>query len=138
MKLSKDEIATLRESFAELKPQLEDASVAFYKRLFAIAPDLETLFRADIENQGMRFMTAVGTILEQLENQGEAEDILKRLGEGHAAMGIKAEHFAPMRQALLETFAEILGDRFTTPRERAWGKAYDRIASGMISATKDT
>ena len=134
MALTPAEIAMLRESFSELSPELEEASVAFYQRLFAIAPELAPLFRTDIENQGMRFMSAVGTILDRLDDPEDTDGFLLRLGEGHAALGIKPEHFLPMRAALIETFRETLGDRFTAERAAAWRKAYDLIASGMLAA----
>lgn len=134
MRLTPAEIAMLRESFAELHPELDEASVGFYQRLFAIAPELGPLFRTDIHDQGMRFMSAVGTILDRLEAEGDADGMLQRLGEGHAAIGVRPEHFVPMRAALLETFRETLGDRFTPQRAAAWRKAFDLIASGMLAS----
>lgn len=134
MALAQQEIALLRGSFEALRPELDEASQAFYRRLFAIAPELETMFRTDIENQGMRFMSAVSMILERLERKGEAEQEIERLGEGHAALGVQAGHYAPMRTALIETFDEVLGPTFTDEHARAWGKAYDEIAAGMIAA----
>lgn len=134
MALDETEIALLRESYKAMTPRLEDASVFFYERLFAIAPELRPMFRDEIPNQGMRFMTAVGTILERLDAPGGASDTLARLGQGHAALGVEPGHFAPMRTALLETFRETLGPGFTERHAAAWGRAYDEIAAAMVRA----
>ena len=134
MALDQQEIRLVRESFEDLRPELEDASVAFYERFFARAPELRGLFRTDIEDQGMRFMSAVGTILDSLDRPAEAGTTVERLGEGHAALGVRPEHFAPMRAALIDTFRQTLGSRFTEAHAAAWGKAFDEIAAGMVAA----
>lgn len=129
-----DDIALLRQSFEALRPRLDEASPAFYRRLFTHAPHLMPMFRTDIENQGMRFMTAISVILDKLGREGHAAAEIERLGHGHALLGVEPNHYAPMRTALIETFAEILGPSFTTRHADAWGRAYDRIAAGMIAA----
>ena len=133
MAVSKREIGLLRESFDAIRPEIEDASVAFYERFFARAPELRSFFRTDIEDQGMRFMSAVGTILDRFGDPEAAGETITRLGEGHAALGVQPEHFQPMRAALIETFEHVLGDRFTDAHAAAWGKAFDEIAAGMIA-----
>lgn len=134
MALTSEETRLLRQTFEAIRPDLEDASVAFYERLFQRAPHLEEMFRSDIANQGMRFMSAVGLIIDRLESGREASPHLRRLGEGHAALGVEPEHFDPMRDALIETFRVRLGDRFPPEAADAWRKAYDEIAAAMIAA----
>ena len=133
MPMSKQEIGLLRDSFDALRPDLEDASVIFYNRFFARAPELRSFFRTDVEDQGMRFMSAVGTILDRFGDPDGAGETITRLGEGHAALGVQPGHFPPMREALIETFGQMLGERFTDAHAAAWGKAFDEIASGMIA-----
>lgn len=134
MALTAQETRLLRETFEAIRPDLEDASVAFYQRLFERAPDLQDLFRSDIANQGMRFMSAVGLIIDRMETGREATNQLRRLGTGHAALGVKPEHFDPMRDALIDTFRARLGERFTPEAAAAWCRAYDEIAAAMIAA----
>lgn len=134
MSLDDRQIALVRESFEEMKPNLEDASVAFYERLFEIEPRLRPLFRDNIHDQGMRFMAAVGTILDQLDEPGGGTETTTRLGEGHAALGIRPGDFKPMRIALIDTFRSTLGARFTEDHAEAWGRAYDEIADAMVRA----
>lgn len=133
MAVSKREIVLLRESFDALGPDIEDASITFYERFFARAPELRSFFRTDVEDQGMRFMSAVGTILDRFDAPTGAGETITRLGEGHAALGVQPDHFAPMREALIETFVQMLGERFTDAHAAAWAKAFDEIAGGMIA-----
>ncbi|HUF56582.1 MAG TPA: globin domain-containing protein [Thermohalobaculum sp.] len=133
MALSEREVLLLRESFDALGPDLEDASVTFYARFFARAPELRGFFRTDLQDQGMRFMSAVGTILDRFGAPDGAGETIARLGEGHAALGVRPDDFKPMRAALIETFGHMLGERFTDAHAAAWGKAFDEIAGGMIA-----
>lgn len=135
MPLTPEDTRLLTETFL-LLPEVEEVSVAFYERLFLRAPQLRPMFRDDIANQGMRFMTAVRTIVGRLEARGEAADHLARLGRDHAALGVRPEHFEPMREALIETFRATLGDAFTPAAEVAWCRAYDEIAAAMIAEGK--
>ena len=51
MTLTTAKIDLIRDSFARLQPHVETASALFYDRLFKIAPDVRTLFRADMAGQ---------------------------------------------------------------------------------------
>jgi hemoglobin-like flavoprotein len=132
MNLTATQIALIRESFHLLKPNVEDASTLFYDRLFETAPDLRPLFRGDIAGQGMRFMSTLGVILDQLDDPHALRPYVERLAQGHAAYGVKPEHFRPMGQALIQTMRETLGDRFPKGADIAWEAAYDHLAEKMI------
>jgi len=132
MALTKAQVDLIRESFALLKPDVQTASEVFYERLFEIAPQVRPLFRGDIAGQGMKFMTTLGLIVDDIDNPVVLEPYLRQLAEGHAAYGVKPEHYAPMRQALIETIRETLGERFSAEAEAAWEAAYDHLADAMI------
>lgn len=132
-KLTRKQVAEIRASFNELQPKVLEASEIFYRRLFEIAPELRQLFRADIEGQGMRFMTALGAILDHIDNPKELTPHLLRLAQGHSAYGVAPAHFRPMGQALIWTMREVLGDDLSESAELAWQRAYDRLADEMIA-----
>jgi hemoglobin-like flavoprotein len=133
MTLTTAKIDLIRDSFAHLQPHVETASALFYDRLFEIAPNVRTLFRADMAGQGMRFMSTLGVILQDLDDPEALGPYLERLAIGHAAYGVRPEHFRPMGQALIETMRETLGPAFTEEAVAAWEAAYDHIASQMIA-----
>ena len=122
-------------------PRMLEASDQFYARLFAIAPELRALFRADLGGQGMRFMGALGAILEHIDNPGMLRPYLRLLAEGHAAYGVEPDHFRPMGQALVETMREVLGagpgGGLSAEAEQAWRLAYDSIAAEMVALARE-
>ena len=136
MTLTSAQISLIRDSFHLLPQEREAASELFYTRLFAIAPELRKMFRSDMTGQGMRFMSTLGVIVQHLDDPETLHPDLERLAQGHAAYGIKAEHFRPMGQALIETMREILGERFPKGADTAWEAAYDHLAQEMVQLTE--
>lgn len=122
----------IRESFETLRQRLEPASMSFYEALFRRAPDLRSMFRDDLAGQGMRFMTTLGTIIGNIEDPEALGDRFAELGRGHALMGVRAAHFAPMGEALMETLREEMGADFTPELEAAWRAAYDELAARIV------
>lgn len=134
MKLSQEELAEIRTSMAALKAKIEPASTSFYEKLFVIAPEIRGMFRADISEQGMRFMSTLALIVDCIDHEDELNPKIDRLAEGHAAYGVKPEHFEPMGRALMETMEAELGDKLTSAQKAAWRQAYAVIAHKMIEA----
>jgi len=132
MPLTGREIALIRESYAMLEPRIEDASVIFYEKLFEVAPELRGMFRGDIGEQGMKLMTAITAIIQLLDAPDELRGRLRRLGQGHAALGVAYEHFQPFGTALGLTLDEVLGARLSADAACAWKHAYAEIAVGLL------
>jgi len=132
MDLTLAEIALMRESFTLLKADAQAASEIFYDRLFEIAPEVRSMFRSDMAGQGMRFISTLGLILQEIDNPENLEPYLRDLARGHAAYGVKPEHFRPMGEALVRTMQETLGERFPEGADAAWIAAYDDLASEMV------
>ena len=132
MTLTTAQIELIRDSFHRLQPDAEVAEM-FYDRLFEIAPELRSMFRSDMTGQGMRFMSTLAVIVENLDNPQALHPYLERLAEGHAAYGVKAEHFQPMGQALIQTMQETMGEAFPEGADAAWAAAYDHLAREMIA-----
>jgi nitric oxide dioxygenase len=132
MTLTTAQIALIRDSFHRLQPDVETASELFYDRLFEIAPELRAMFRSDMTGQGMRFMSTLGIIVQHLDDPQALRPHLEHLAQGHAAFGVKREHFHPMGQALIRTMREILGENFPAGADAAWEAAYDDLAREMV------
>ena len=132
MRLTEQEIALLRESFDLLQNEEQEASQRFYDRLFEIAPEVRPMFPPDMTEQGMKFMSTLGVILDHLGHPAALEPYLDNLAKGHAAYGVRPEHFRPMGQALVDTMRETLRDEFPEGAGAAWHAAYDQFALEMI------
>ncbi|MGB5336831.1 MAG: globin, partial [Woeseiaceae bacterium] len=59
-------------------------------------------------------------------------DRLTDLGSLHASLGISAENFETMEEALIDTLKYQLGEGFSPELEMVWRKAYADISSKMI------
>ena len=131
MNLTTAQIELIRDSFHRLTPDAEVAEM-FYNRLFEIAPELRSMFRSDMTGQGMRFIRTLRVIVQNLDEPEALHHYLETLAEGHAAYGVKPEHFHPMGQALIWTMRQAMGEEFPEGADIAWEAAYDGLARKMI------
>ena len=133
MPLTQNELAIVRRSFQDAMVMREPFQLDFYEAFFRRAPEARKMFREDISGQGMRFMTTLRTIVDNLDTEDLSEN-LADLGHAHSALGVQVEHFGPMREALVETLARTLGDAWHDEIGDAWRKAFDEMAEAMIAA----
>ncbi len=136
MSISQDEIRMVQDSLSRLRHDFDARSMVFYQSLFSRAPELRVLFRDDLAGQGMKFMSTLDVIVKKLDHEEELIGRYKGLGEMHAAIGIKREHFVPMEEALIDTMRDALGDDFTPELETAWRRAYAVVSGNMIRRGK--
>lgn len=132
MPLTEEQIGLVQDSFCLIRDELEPRSEALYTRLFRLNPALRKLFRGDIADQAMHYMTALGVIV---DNLGEGDVLMERyteLAEQHTMVGITRPDFETMGEALIETLRENLGDAFPPEVEEAWTLAYRELAEEMI------
>ena len=134
MQLKADEIARIRATMEELKEHREPAGTSFYENLFRISPELRPMFREDMTGQGMKFLSTLAVIVDTIGDEARLDPKLDELGRDHAALGVRAEHYAPMREALMATMKQYLGGDFTPEVEAAWERAYGQIAGRMLAA----
>lgn len=137
MHLNPDQITAIRESLKWLMPEVERASREFYKDLFRRDPSLREMFRDDLEGQGMRFMTAISVIVDNLDNPERLDREVDLLARGHAAFQIRNMDYHTMEEALIDTFRYALGARFTRDMQLAWRSAFQQISEAMMAAGQD-
>jgi hemoglobin-like flavoprotein len=133
MSVTPEHIAIIRESLPRVRERLAPASAVFYDNLFALAPELRALFRGDMASQGMRFMSTLATIADVLGDPEALDAELDELADAHARLGVRAEHFAPMGEALMLTLGQTMGRDFTPEEQAAWRAAYDHFAAEMVA-----
>jgi len=131
MNLTDEQIEIIRDSYKRIVPEIERVSGKFYADLFGRVPEVRPLFRDDVSEQGMRFMSAIGVIVENLDDAAAMDAEVDRLAAGHAAFQIKPAWFREMQEALIDTFAHALGARFTNEVELAWRAAFEQICDRM-------
>lgn len=132
MHLTPEQTSAIRVSYALLSPEAERLSDRFYRDLFDRMPKLRAFFPDDMQSQGMRFMAAIGFLVDNLDDEEQMNHRLKLLAQGHAPFKLRPEAYREMQEALIDTIAEALGAKFTNDIELAWRSAFDQICDAMI------
>ncbi len=134
MSLTPHQVVLVQSSFATVQLMTATAAELFYKRLFEIEPAAATLFKSDMRHQGRRFMEVLAVAVGSLSSMSTLVPIVQRLGLRHANLGVRAEHYDSVQQALLWTLAMILQDEYTDEVRSAWATAYAMLAGIMKEA----
>lgn len=132
MSLTDNQIARVQSSFENLRGAQLPPTAEFYETLFRLAPEYRSLFRDDLEGQGMKFMSTLAVIVDDLDDPEKLDARFRELGQAHAALGITSKHFLPMEEALMESLRGRLGDVFDADTEAAWRAAYGEVAKSII------
>ncbi|WP_052889633.1 globin family protein [Thermogemmatispora carboxidivorans] len=125
----------LKESFGLIAPQKEAFARQFYERLFATYPQTRPLFaNTDMRRQEGALMATLAAVVAGVERGENLGPVLHKLGERHYRYGVQPEHYPLVGQALIATFVDFLGPRFTPAMQDAWVQAFEVISSQMIAA----
>lgn len=134
MDLTQTDIALIRKSIERLtdpRTGRDPFGREFYGALFEEAPETKALFREDLSEQGMRFLSTLRLIAEALDAPETLSDHMTRLAEGHRAYGVRPEHYAPMGRALRRALKQALGERYDGETDAAWDRAYQAMSQKM-------
>ncbi|RCK56456.1 hypothetical protein Cantr_05329 [Candida viswanathii] len=104
----------------------------FYFNLLSKDPELEKLFPS-IKHQAVSFAGILTFTISQLENLSNLDEFLLKLGKLHARiLNIEAPQFELMGEALIQTFQERFGKKFTKELENLWIKLYLYLANSLL------
>lgn len=117
-----------------VEPIAEQAAELFYNRLFEQNPDIKTMFKSDMKEQGRKLMKTLKIAVSTLNNIEQLIPVVEKLGKGHVGYGVQPKHYDAVGEALMWTLAQGLGEAFTPEAEDAWGAIYDTLAATMIHA----
>jgi hemoglobin-like flavoprotein len=130
--MTPDQIKAIQDSFARVAPMSEQAAALFYERLFEIAPNVKSLFRGDMKEQGRKLMATLAVVVNGLRNLESVLPAASALAKRHVDYGVKAADYAPVGAALLWTLEKGLGAQWTPELGAAWGSAYTILSEYMI------
>ncbi len=128
-------VNVLAESFDLVVPQKEAFAEAFYNRLFILYPQTSVLFKdTDMKRQQASLVAALALVISSLQksNTDQLASVLEGLGQRHVGYGVKPEHYPLVGDVLLKTFADFLGNKWTTELNDAWSDAYTAIVGLML------
>jgi hemoglobin-like flavoprotein len=126
-------------TFARLAVMPEVTGALFYERLFAANPSFRPLFKDDMRIQGLKLMTMLATVVYNLREPGQVlpaiRDLAVRHAEfRHAEYSVKLADYDALREALLWTLEQALGEDITPAVREAWTVCYDELAGEMKAA----
>ncbi len=127
----------VRSSWAELEPAADAVAARFYRELFALDPQLESLFKGDMASQGRKLMEMIGTAVSLLDKPEELVPAVQALGRRHEGYGVRDRDYTTVGEALLNTLRGELGDAFDEFTQAAWRAVYQLIADNMMEAAAE-
>lgn len=131
--MTPDQVKLVQLSFSKVAPISDQAAVMFYDRLFEIAPQVKSMFPADMAEQRRKLMTMLAAVVNGLGNLEAIMPAASALAKRHVSYGAQAEHYPIVGAALLWTLEKGLGDGWTDEVAEAWTTAYGTLSGFMIS-----
>jgi hemoglobin-like flavoprotein len=124
----------VRSTFARLAVIPEVSGALFYERLFAASPGVRSLFKNDMRIQGVKLMSMLAMVVYSLPEPGPVLPAIRDLAVRHVEYGVKLADYDAMREALLWTLEQALGEEFTPASREAWSVCYEELAGEMKAA----
>lgn len=121
-------------TFAKLAVMPEVAGALFYERLFAANPSFRPLFKNNMRVQGLKLMTMLAMVVYNLPEDDQVSPAIRDLAARHVEYGVKLADYDALREALLWTVAQALGEDITPAVREAWTVCYDELAGEMKEA----
>ena len=121
-------------TFARLAVMPEVAGALFYERLFTTNPGFRPLFKNDMRIQGVKLMTMLAMVVYNLPQPDQVSIAIRDLAVRHAEYGVKLDDYDALREALVWTLEQALGEDLTPAAREAWTVCYDELADEMKAA----
>ncbi len=128
------DIKRIRRTWAKAASDPVSMTRYFYTRLFEIAPDVEPLFKSDMDAQGQKLAETLAFVVDHIDDPETLLPAARDLAIRHVSYGAQAPHYDAVGAALLQTFQDLLGDAFTADDHGAWASAYGGLADHMIAS----
>jgi hemoglobin-like flavoprotein len=141
------QIKTVHESFQKLIPIVSEVGEAFYAKLFEIAPETRELFSHAFGNRGNKAQVISEVVNRHLRSmltrsvtntRVAISPAMRELGRRHVQYNITPVHFAKMKEALIWTLEQKLGDDFPPEVNEVWSSAFDNVALMMQQAITES
>ena len=121
----------LQSSLDLIMADTESFSGRFYDKVFAAAPSIRALFKNDMAMQGRMLTHMLIGIVYSLSRPEHLVLGLKTLGKSHQKYGVRPEHYPIVKEALLETIEEQMGENSSDKVRDAWSQALDLVTNAM-------
>nr|P28010.1 RecName: Full=Leghemoglobin [Medicago sativa]AAB48005.1 leghemoglobin [Medicago sativa] len=145
MGFTADQEALVNSSWESFKQNLPGYSVFFYTTILEKAPAAKGMFSFLKDSAGVQDSPQLQAHAEkvfgmvrdsavQLRATGEVVLGDATLGSIHIQKGVVDPHFVVVKEALLKTIKEAVGDKWSEELSTSWEVAYDGLASAIKKA----
>ena len=135
--MTPEQAVLVKNSWALVMPISDKAAELFYGKLFELDPELKSLFKGNMTDQGRKLMAMINTAVNGLDKLEAIVPAVEQLGVRHVAYGVKDKDYDTVGAALLWTLNAGLGDAFTPEVEEAWTVTYSVLANTMKAAAAE-
>ncbi|OVA17919.1 Globin [Macleaya cordata] len=147
MDFTEQQEALVKDSWEIMKQNIPELSLQFFTTILEIAPAAKGMFsflkdsdeipenNPKLKAHAVKVFKMTCESAVQLREKGEvviAENTLKNLGSVHLHKGVIDAHFEVVKEALLRTIEEGVGEeKWSEEMGSAWGEAYDHLAAAI-------
>src|SRR4051812_2661304 len=110
----------VRESYRQLAPTMCRVTQVFYDRLFQLHPEVRSLFKIDMTQQGQHLAAALALIVVNLPVPDALEGPVRELGGHHVWVGVRAEHYPIRKDIMLSSLATVAAGCWTDALAADW------------------
>jgi hemoglobin-like flavoprotein len=135
--MTPEQLVLVKESWAKVVPIAETAAELFYAKLFELDPELKSMFKGDMTEQGRKLMAMINTAVNALDKLESIVPAVQDLGVRHVEYGVKDKDYDTVAEALIWTLGQGLGDDFTDDVKEAWVITYTVLADTMKAAAAE-
>ena len=135
--MTPEEIELVKGSWEKVKPISDTAAELFYGKLFELDPELQSLFKGDMKEQGRKLMAMINTAVNALDRLDTVVPAVQDLGRRHVGYGVKDADYDTVGAALIWTLEQGLGDEFTDDVKTAWVDTYGLLSTTMKEAAAE-
>ena len=90
-----------------------------------------SLFKNNMTDQGRLLTHMLGGIVYSLSRPEYLASGLQKLGESHFKYGVEAAHYPVVKQAMMDTIDQCLGELKTEKTMKAWSATLDNVIDAM-------
>ena len=128
------EIKHVQDNWKVISKDSDALAKTYYDILFEINPQLQSLFKRNMDQQGRKLISMFSSAIDCLDDTGKLLPPLLAAGKRHTQYGVTIEDYNQVTTALLETIKQTLGNDYNEETARNWKKACTLIASTMQKA----
>src|SRR5215208_2196070 len=101
MAVTEEQKLLVQTTFGTVAIQSMQAAETFYGRLFELDPSVEHLFVHDMQQQGVKLMQLLATVVAGLDDITAIVPAAQALGRRHVHYGVEKRHYETVGAALL-------------------------------------